>query len=206
VTISTVKDSADLFEGDIDYYGSLHYSASGNPERRISLSSQSSGLYFTLSSSARWDIGLSPDIPLDLRVDGGSGSSDIDLSELQLTSLRFDMGSGSSRIDLPATAQAYEMNLNGGSGSLQVSLPAETSLTMHIDSGSGSVNLSLPANAAVRVEVRSSGSGSVQIPARFGRVSGSEKEGVWQTEGYDQASRQINIICDDLGSGSFSIH
>ncbi len=205
VYISTVAEPANLFEGNLDYYGSLHYNASGNPRRRISLSSQSDGLNFSFDSTARWEIGLSPQVPLDLSIEGGSGSSEVDLEGMQLTSFGFDMGSGSSDIRLPAGKDRYTVRLDGGSGSLNVSMPVQTNLTMNINSGSGSIDLNVPTDAAVRLEVRDSGSGSVNVPDRIGRVSGNNKEGVWQTEGFDQAVHQIIIICDHLGSGSFNI-
>ncbi len=89
---------------------------------------------------------------------------------------------------------------------MQVKLPEQTNLTLHLNSGSGSVHLNLPNNAGVRLEVRNHGSGSVNYPSSFDQISSSgEKEGVWQSLGYDSAVYKLKIICDDLGSGSFTL-
>jgi hypothetical protein len=55
--------------------------------------------------------------------------------------------------------------------------------------------------------VRNSGSGSVSRPNSLGVTStgASSKEGIWQSAGYDQAAYKLDIICEDLGSGSFTL-
>jgi hypothetical protein len=42
--------------------------------------------------NARWEIGLSPDVPMDLYVDVGSGSAALYLMGLELTSFEIDGG------------------------------------------------------------------------------------------------------------------
>ncbi len=207
VEISTVADSANLFEADLDYYGTLSFSATGNPHRFINLNTEVNGinLNFDTDPTSRWDIRLSPEIPLDLKIDGGSGSGDLDLSALNLEAFRLDVGSGSFNMSLPNSAQPYEATLIGGSGSLTVDLPAHTALTLNLDGGSGSLNLNLPEDTEARVEVRDSGSGSVNLPDALQWVSGEDKEGVWETSGYATANAPILIICTDLGSGSFNL-
>lgn len=208
VYIGPAASADNLFEADLDYYGTLSYSASGSPHRFIKLDSAVNGisLNFDLDPSADWKIGLTPSIPLDLRVNAGSGAGEIDLSELNLETFRFESGSGAFSINLPPSAKAYEADFDSGSGSLDIDLPAQTNLTVKVNAGSGSVNMTLPDNAEVRVEIRDAGSGSVSLPERLERSSGTDKEGIWETSGYQTANARILIICQDLGSGAFSLH
>ena len=88
----------------------------------------------------------------------------------------------------------------------KIELPEQTSLTLHLDGQSGGIRLQLPKNAGVRLEVIDAGSGGVILPASLELVSGGEdKEGIWQSPGYENAVYKLIIICDDLGSGSFSL-
>lgn len=204
---SVVNDPANLFEADVDYYGSLIFDASGSPHRFIKLDSAVSGASFNLSPhpDATWDIRLAQDVPLDLRIDGGSGSGDLNLSRVTLSALSLDVGSGAFNVVLPVGDQAYQADFIGGSGSLSIDLPANTPLTATFDGGSGSINLTLPAGAEAQVEIQDKGSGSVNLPDQFRQVSGGDEVGTWETAGFSQAKAAIHIICQDLGSGSFSL-
>lgn len=208
VRLHALNTSQDLLRAEIDYYGVLDYRASGDSVRRISLEQRadSSGLRVMFDPTARWDIGLSPAVPIDLNIDGGSGSAEIDLTGLDLSSLWFDQGAGSFDVVLPTSPKEYEVTAMGGSGSLKIDLPEQTSLTLRLDGQSGSIRLNLPDNAGVRLEVLDIGSGSINLSPALDRVSGGDdKEGVWETPGYDDAVYKLLIICEDLGSGSFTL-
>ncbi len=206
VRIYSLGDSPTLMQAEIDYFGSLDFSARGDPVRRIRLQREGpANMGFTFDTQASWDIGLSARIPINLILDTASGSNRLDLSGLQLSGLYLDQGSGSTALSLPASSQPYNAQLIGGSGSLTVALPVETSLTIRLDGASGSIRLDSPAGSAVRLEVRDDGSGSVNPRSDMTRISGNGKEGVWETPGYGSAAHKILIICEDLGSGSFSL-
>jgi len=208
VTLSALTDRTSLLKGEIDYYGTLNYKESGDDTRRIRLErSGNSGITFDWDPNARWDIGLTPNLPIDLTIDGGSGSSDLDLSQLRLIEFTIDQGSGSLDIQLPASTQPYRAAITGGSGSMNITFPPDGDITVRLNGGSGSVHLSIPTGTAVSLEVRSAGSGSVNLPdwLQADKVFRDGKEGTWKTAGFDQAAHKLTIICDDLGSGSFNI-
>ncbi|GAH86539.1 unnamed protein product, partial [marine sediment metagenome] len=48
----------------------------------------------------KWDISLSNDVPLDIKVDFGAGAGNLDLRGLILNSLDIDMGVGELKVDL----------------------------------------------------------------------------------------------------------
>jgi hypothetical protein len=208
VKVHTVSDKTNLMEGQIQYYGGISYSSSGNPTRRISLSPAGSiNFFINPDQSARWDIGLNPALPLDLRLNGASGSVDLNLASLQLSALTFDQGSGSAEIALPPSETVYPVEIRGASGSLNLTLSNKANVILHLNGSSGSINIHVPNGAAVSLEVVHSGSGSVNVPAGYKRISTGEnnKVGVWQSPGYNTSKNQISIICDSLASGSFNI-
>jgi hypothetical protein len=198
-----------LLVANIDYFGALDYSASGDPVRHISLSQHSSNVPFevAIGRQTRWDIGLSQTVPFDLSVDGGSGSANIDLSSVQLSSFSFDQGSGSFDVTLPVSSTEYTVEATGGSGRMRIELPDQTSMTVHVIGHSGTIIINAPGSSGVRLEVLNAGSGSVGFVAHGLKVSSTgDKEGVWETPGYESAAYKLVIICDDLGSGSFAVH
>jgi hypothetical protein len=207
VIITALEDETMLLQGDIDYFGTLRFTDTAGTRRRITLRQVTDGWSLQVAPNAKWEIKLTPLIPLDLSFEGGSGPVDLDLSKLQLKGFEIDQGSGPLNLRLPASSEEYIARIEGGSGSLDLSLPEEGDLTVHLDGGSGSINLEISPQAAVQLSIRSAGSGSVTIPAWLKRQQGSEdsKEGVWKTEGFDQAAHRLLIYCDDLGSGSFTV-
>jgi hypothetical protein len=136
---------------------------------------------FQSSPKAEWEIYLTPDIPLDLTLDSGSGSCDFDLSELTLEDFFLDSGSGSIDLVLPSD-QSYLVMIDSGSGSLRIDIPEETGIRVTIDSGSGSFNPG----------------------TEFSLVSGERRgDGIWESDNYDDAKYTIEMRIDQ-GSGSIS--
>jgi len=212
VNIRALSDSANLFEGSIGHMGVMDFQVTGTTEKQITLRHRG-GINVPFSftfpmEDLRWNIGLNPKVPLALTYDGASGSSDLNLTGLQLTSLTVEGGSGSFNISLPSSSKAYTTVYHGSSGSLSMKLPADTDLTLRLDAGSGSLSLDLPSNAPVRIEVKDNGSGSFSAPGWTTRLSGrsNDDQGVWESSGYSSAARKILIVVEDFGSGSISVH
>ncbi len=210
VNISTVKDTNQLFEGEIGAYGKINFSVSGDQTRRIFLDHTGSpDIWFNMPLTRlplKWDIGLNPSVPMGLSIDGGSGSADIDLSSMNLTDTDIDVGSGSITVTLPTNPNGYLADLVGGSGSLHVRITDNQNLNLNLDGGSGSIDIYLPANSAVRVEVLDNGSGSLSLPFRLIKIQNGEDhdEGVWQTKNYDEENYGILIKILNAGSGSIN--
>lgn len=230
--IAALSDSNDLMEAELNYTGKIKFDVRGEREKSISLSQSDAGIsswlnWFTDDDELRWDIGLSPQLPLELDVDAGSGSLALDLRQLQLTGLKLDVGSGSVNGSLPALEGRYGARLDGGSGSCQLDLANGADVDLQIDVGSGSVKIAIgddadvslrvdggsgkltvdvPTDAAVRVDVREGGSGRVRVPARFERTRGGDgDEGTWETAGFEEAVYRIEIVVQDLGSGDVEV-
>lgn len=129
------------------------------------------------STRNKWDISLSEDVPIGMRIDFGAGEGDLDLRELQLEFLDIDMGVG----DL-------EVNLSG---------ERKKDLRVDVDGGVGSATFYLPVDVGVRVHVNK-GIGSVD-------AYGLHKDGkVYKNDAYDTSKTSINISID-AGIGSITL-
>jgi hypothetical protein len=226
--ISALDDSGNLIEAEIDYVGEVRLRTSGDQIKRVALERQSSGITFTGLNAGRysWDIGLNAGVPLELIIDGGSGSAALDLAALTLDTLaldgssgasqtslpggtydvRYDGGTGSARFDIEDGADVtFQLDMSSGSVRINTGAPRNLDLRMN-DGGSGSVTVTVPEGSAIRVSVRDSGSGSVRLPSDLETIQrGDGDEGSWESEGYDEADERITLVVDDMGSGSVTV-
>jgi hypothetical protein len=186
--LSSLEDSPNLIEADVDYLGELTFRTDVRGGRaEVVLDSRYTGDWFRAwtrsdQSDKRWDVGLSPDVPLDLTLDAGSGPCYFDLTGLQVSGLVLDSGSGP--IDLV--------------------LPSGSTFEAKIDGGSGPITIVLPRGVGARVEL-DSGSGPFSPDARFELVKGKRHgDGTWETDNYRTAEYNISLEIDQ-GSGPVSI-
>ena len=184
--LGAVSDPDLLIEGDLTYQGELYFDVSGAGNRAdVTLDTRQINNWgftpFQGNPGAEWEVYLTPEIPLDLRLDSGSGSCQFDLDELQLEGLFLDSGSGSITMTLPSN-QSFDFKLDSGSGSVKIDIPEGTGFRVELDSGSGSFN-----------------------PGRgFELISGEKGgDGVWESEDYGSAKYTIEMEIDQ-GSGSIT--
>jgi hypothetical protein len=115
-------------EGDTAVY-SLQMEGSGAPR------------FFDFSPDDwRWDLQLSPDVPLDLNVSTGVGESNIDLRQLNLSNLDVDTGVGQTTVILPGEGQ-LDVTIDGGVGEVIVELPEGVAARIESDTGLGDTNI-----------------------------------------------------------------
>lgn len=199
-TIQPIIDSNDLFTADLSYVGDIDYRVDGSTDKYITLSNRNNSVHvfdflgFSLFNDAnndrlRWTIGLAPNIPLDLRLNGGVGESHVDLSSLQLVRLDYNNGVGNTTIILPGEG-TYDVRLNGGVGNTLVNLKDGATVSLNVIGGVGNITLDVPDNAPVRL-VAQGGLGNVNVPANFTRLSGDsrnvDRSGEWETTNYAAA-------------------
>jgi hypothetical protein len=211
--IHALMDSDLLFWAEIDHIGEMNFKTIGDQAKTIELSQIGIENWHNLflpnlqTEKLTWNIGLSPNLPIDLNVDASTGSTDLDLSGLDLDSLDYDASTGSTTILLPESTEGYETKLDASTGSITVFLPADSNLTLHLDGSTGKVTFHAPEGGAIRIEVENGGTGDLQLPAGFTKVSGLEDrdEGVYETAGFDQADYQILILIDDISTGNIVV-
>lgn len=131
------------------------------------------------------NVNVNPDVPMNLAVEGGSGSLDVYLSD--------------------ATIMAMQMN--AGSGSLNLWLPGEGHYDVEVECGSGTIDIILPVGLEARIEVVDDGSGLFGLSPdnAFDVIErGDNDEGVWETPGFQDAEHAATIVLDTT-SGDVAI-
>ena len=233
VTLNALAGSDELIHATITNRGTMKFDVSGEAEKTVTLYEESSAdaglVWDLLENNQKWDISLSKVLPVNLDLDGGSGSLNVNLEGIDLRSMRASFGSGSSRISLPHNATPYDVTIATGSGSMNMDVPGSsnlnltlssgsgsinidvadlTSLTLTLSSASGSVHVNVPDGAALRIEVMDSGSGSLSVPGGLPRIEGNSDDhtGTWQSADYETATVKILIKVASRGSGSISIN
>jgi hypothetical protein len=99
------------------------------------------GLPFPRGGSGRtWDLKVNSAVPTQLRVDGGVGNSDLDLSQLHITSLDARFGVGKSTITMPSSGHV-QATINGGVGDVDVAIPSGMEARIQANTGIGGVNI-----------------------------------------------------------------
>ena len=186
--LSALRDSPNLIEGDITYRGQLIFDVDVRGDQAdVGLDSHFSAprfgpFEFGSWAEERWDVKVSPNVPLDLTLDAGSGPCDFDLSGLQVSGLFLD----------------------GGSGSIDLALPSDSTFEARIEGSSGSLAIILPESVGAQV-VLDSGSGAFRPDERFRLVEGERgDDGVWETDNFRTAEHAI-LLEIDQGSGLISI-
>ncbi len=94
-------------------------------------------------SENRWDIRLTPTIPMDIHIEMGAGEPDLRLADLNLTRLHVELGAGHSTVDLAGDwKHDVDVHLEGGVGDATVKLPRGMGVRATVDGGIGSVQAS----------------------------------------------------------------
>lgn len=211
--IEALSGSDDLIQAEITHLGEVEFTSSGTSRKTILLDTVEHSLQFGRfdffnERDLRWEIGITPEIPIELNINGGVGEADLDLRQLVLTGFDLDVGVGQMMIYLPANADGYDARITGSVGQTTVEIEEGANVRLDIDGGVGEFTIKLPADAAVRLDA-SIGVGRVQVPSSFRQISGGGsdfvgEDGVWETVGFDAADRQI-IINFDGGIGGLII-
>lgn len=128
----------------------------------------------------RWELELTPSIPLALNVKAGAGDGRLDLTHLRVSDLDVDLGAvnfvlrfdepspipmdrltvdaGASKMELShvGNASPEELRLQGGVGDMSVDLTGawRRSAEVTIRAGAGTLRLTLPSDVGVKVETR----------------------------------------------------
>ncbi|MCL5997491.1 MAG: DUF4097 family beta strand repeat-containing protein, partial [Chloroflexi bacterium] len=211
-TIDALSDSNALIDAKLNYVGAIDFAVQGDAEKTVRLQQRNgTGIMFWPFSSLngdqlRWDIGLTPRIPIDLRIDASSGSAQLNLSDLKLQALTIDASSGAFNADLPDMPEHYDVRVQASSGSFNMNVPEGVDLRAEVDMSSGHVVFDVPNGAAVQVDVRNSSSGSVVVPSDYTRTRDDGRDqGTWESPNYGQAERKIILVVTDMSSGTFEV-
>lgn len=208
-TVAALTDPSDLFTADVSHVGELEYSVAGETSKVISLRQEDvragffdgpqflGPLFGGSTQNLYWNIGLNPDVPVELTVNSGVGNSVFNLREVQLRRFQLNSGVGTIKLQLPSVEETYDVNISGGTGAVEITVADDAAANITVHGGVGGLTIDVPDNAAVRV-AGSSGIGNITVPGTYRRVSGDDSnfvgsEGAWESSNYAESSRRITI-------------
>ncbi|MBN1939633.1 MAG: hypothetical protein JW843_08605 [Candidatus Aminicenantes bacterium] len=88
-----------------------------------------------------WSLALSPEIPMELRLDLGVGKAEIDLSGIPVRKLDIQVGVGGMDLNLAGDRpESLAGQIEGGIGKAEIILPEEIGVRLRIEGGLGSID------------------------------------------------------------------
>ncbi|MEM6529224.1 MAG: hypothetical protein AAF653_13080 [Chloroflexota bacterium] len=201
-----------LMDAMLHYLGSISYGVSGDVERMAYLR-QSTPLTIGWANPVHWatrphwDVGLAPALPLDLRVQGGVGDVELNLTGLHLRSLRLEGNIGRMNVTLPSAGPTFTTDIRGGAGPIALNVPDNATTTVKVAGGVGGFALMIALGAAVQMSV-AGGVGKTLLTPGFNRTEvatpGLPNTGTWQTPDFDMHTRQVRVQVADTVVGNLS--
>jgi hypothetical protein len=148
-----------------------------NGPGRVAIKPPNEAYRFVDWAPLRWDVGVTTEIPVDLRLDTGANRSTIDLSPLRVRRLELHTGASETRMRLPTTGQT----------------------AVRVECGFAKVTLEVPDGVAARIHGQM-GLGALEVNrARFPRTDGG-----WASPDFDAAENRVDITVEG-GFGSVFI-
>jgi hypothetical protein len=90
-----------------------------------------------------WDLRLNNDVPMNLSLEMGAGTSDLQLAGLSLTRLDVTLGAGKSSIDLSGDwERELDATIKTGAANITVRLPKDIGVRVEINAGPTTINAS----------------------------------------------------------------
>jgi lia operon protein LiaF len=182
LVIEALPESANLVQGEIDLAKNEdtrpRFSVKGD---RATFSLRTDGEFFGPSFGSGfgdrvWDLGLAPDVMLDLAVDLGVGQADLDLTGLAVSGL----------------------SVNVGVGQTTVTLPREGDISANVGGAIGEIVIVIPEGMEARVQADTA-IGNVKVPDSYQR-----RDDVYTSPGYARADNRVDLEVD-LAIGSVRI-
>jgi hypothetical protein len=208
-TFQALPAGGQLFHANVHHVGEMEFLTSGTDTKRITLRQKKptsiaapirQGFRAIADrNDLRWDVGIAPDVPVALDIEGGVGPITLDMTGLRVRSADVESGVGTMDIILPSQAEPMRLDLDSGVGETNISVPAGVHGEIDIEAGVGQVNITVTPNTALRLKAER-GIGSISVPKHLVEV----KDKVWQTEGYDLAERKLFVKYEG-GVGSFKL-
>lgn len=89
-----------------------------------------------------WDLALTNEIPIDLKVSTGAADTSLDLQGVKLQKLDIESGVGRTTVDLSGSwEESFDVNLEMGVGESTIILPREVGVEIKAEKGIGSTNM-----------------------------------------------------------------
>jgi len=90
-----------------------------------------------------WDLRLNNDVPMNLGLDMGAGTSNLQPAGLSLTGLDVTLGAGKSTVDLTGKwARDLDVTFDTGAANITVRLPKDVGVRVEVEAGVGRIEAS----------------------------------------------------------------
>jgi len=90
-----------------------------------------------------WDLHFNNDVPINLSLEMGAGTSDLQLAGLSLTGLDVKLGAGTCTVDLSGDwAQDLNVAIDTGAANITVILPKDVGVRVEVAAGLGRIEAS----------------------------------------------------------------
>ncbi len=143
--VSLLPGSADLVSAESTSSGGDGMKADFNregSEGRLTLSTQSARRsWFPGNNWLRWEVELSPDIPLTLNVKSAASETTLRLGELEISNLRLDVSAGSAKTELPPPVGTVRAEFDVSAGNLEITIPPGVAARIKTDISLGDVRI-----------------------------------------------------------------
>lgn len=89
----------------------------------------------------KWDLRLNNDVPMNLSLDMGAGTSDLQLAGLSLTGLDINLGASESTVDLNGKwMHDLDVTIKAGVGDVIVRLPKDIGVRVEVETAIGTMD------------------------------------------------------------------
>ena len=106
----------------------------------LNISQDDATVHFGKSHN-EWNLRLSNEVPLELKVEMGAGRGRLRLRDLPVTRLEMSMGAGQADVDLTGDRKSdLSANLEGGVGQVTIRLPRKVGVVVRASGGIGSIS------------------------------------------------------------------
>lgn len=141
------KGAEDWVEGSIKYgkkklKPEVIYNRKGN-KGEVIIKQNSLNSFNNSNVKNEWNLELTDNVPMNLSVDSGVSSAELDLQGLMLEKLDINAGVGDLHVDLGGDAweNSFETNIKTGVGEATVILPSEVGVKIKSEKGLGTSNV-----------------------------------------------------------------
>jgi len=83
----------------------------------------------------RWDLEITPNIPISLEVNSGASDARLNLTDTQVTELELHTGASSTEIDLPSQVELTRVKVEAGAASVKLRVPNGVAARVEVDGG-----------------------------------------------------------------------
>ena len=94
-----------------------------------------------LNQESTWNVGLTGEVPLDLRLEGGASRTRLDLRESKLRRLELKTGASETTVILPRAAGATDVRAEAGAASVTFLVPTGVAARIGTRMGLGSIQV-----------------------------------------------------------------